>query len=145
MLKPPPIGDQELALLQFMTDRGRPMTVREAAQEWRDPSGKAKARTTILTMMERLREKNLLVREKGQDDATFQYRPAVEKSVLLRGLVQEFVSKALGGSVSPFVAYLADAGPLSSGEIAALRRLVDSFEEEEEGGEFPDAAEEVSD
>jgi len=131
MLKPPPIGDQELALLKFVSDRGTPVTVREAAQEWGEPNGKA--RTTILTMMERLREKSLLLREKSADGSTFQYRPAVEKSDLLRGLVQDFVHKTLGGSVTPFVAYLADAGEFSPAEVAELRRLVDSLDDAPEG------------
>jgi len=131
MLKPPPIGDQELALLKFVSDRGAPVTVREAAQEWGEPNNKA--RTTILTMMERLREKSLLLREKSPDGSTFQYRPAVDKSDLLRGLVQDFVHKTLGGSVTPFVAYLADAGEFSPSEVAELRRLVDSLDDAPEG------------
>ena len=130
MLKPPPIGDQELVLLQYITDRGTPVTVREVTQEWGEQHVPPFARTTILTMMERLRKKNLLIREKGQDASTFQYRPAVERSVLMHGLVQDFVSKALGGSVSPFVAYLTDTRELSRSEIAELRRLVDTLEED---------------
>lgn len=129
MLKPPPIGDQELAVLQFVTDYGAPVTVREVTQEWGEQRDPPLARTTILTMMERLRKKSLLVRAKSPDGATFQYSPALEKSVLMHGLVQDFVDKALGGSVSPFVAYLADTKDLSRTEIDELRRLVDNLAE----------------
>jgi predicted transcriptional regulator len=132
MLKPPPIGDQELAVLQFVTDHGTPVTVREVTQEWGEQRDPPLARTTILTMMERLRKKNFLVRAKSPDGSTFQYSPSLEKSVLMRGLVQDFVDKTLGGSVSPFVAYLADAKDLSHTEIEELRRLVDNLVENAE-------------
>jgi predicted transcriptional regulator len=130
MMKPPPIGDQELAVLQFVTDHGTPVTVREVTQEWGERRDPPLARTTILTMMERLRKKNLLVRAKSPDGSTFQYSPSLEKSVLMRGLVQDFVDKTLGGSVSPFVAYLADARDLSRTEIEELRRLVNNLADE---------------
>ena len=133
MVKPPPIGDQELAVLQFVTDHGTPVTVREVTQEWGEQRDPPLARTTILTMMERLRKKNLLVRAKSPDGSTFQYSPSLEKSVLMRGLVQDFVDKTLGGSVSPFVAYLADAKDLSRTEIEELRRLVNNLAEDIEG------------
>lgn len=127
MLKPPPIGDQELAVLQFVTDHGAPITVREVTNEWGEKRNPPLARTTILTMMERLRKKSLLIRAKSPDGANFQYSPALEKSVLMRGLVQDFVDKTLGGSVSPFVAYLADTKDLTHTEIDELRRLVDNL------------------
>src|SRR4028118_1463995 len=94
MMKPPPIGDQELAVLQFVTDHGTPVTVREVTQEWGERRNPPLARTTILTMMERLRKKNLLVRAKSPDGSTFQYSPSLEKSVLMRGLVQDFVDRS---------------------------------------------------
>jgi predicted transcriptional regulator len=53
----------------------------------------------------------------------------------MQTLVQDFVQKTLGGSVAPFVAYLADVKDLSPAEIADLRRLVEAMErgaEEEE-------------
>jgi predicted transcriptional regulator len=71
-----------------------------------------------------------LVRAKSSDGSTFQYSPSLEKSVLMRGLVQDFVDKTLGGSVSPFVAYLADAKDLSRTEIEELRRLVNNLADE---------------
>lgn len=126
-IKPPQLGEQELEVLRFVTDRGAPVTVREVAQEWGTPRGLA--RTTILTMMERLRKKSFLVREKATDGATFQYAPAVPKTDLMRSLVQDFVQKTLGGSVSPFVAYLADAPDLSDKELADLRLLVEALDQ----------------
>lgn len=126
MMKPPQLGEQELEALRFVTDRA-PVTVRVVAQEWGEPKGLA--RTTILTMMERLRRKNFLVRWKSETEpGAFLYGPVQEKSVLMRSLVQDFVERTLGGSLSPFVAYLADAPGLSDKEQADLRRLITSME-----------------
>ena len=120
MNKPHTLGDQELTLLRFVSDHA-PVTVREAAEQFGASHGLA--RTTILTMMERLRLKNFLTRTKAQ--GAFQYSPVVAKTELMQTLVRDFVEKSLGGSLSPFVAYLSEA-KLSEREAAELRRLLDS-------------------
>ena len=124
MNKPPTLGDQELTLLRYVTDHA-PVTVREVAEQFGEPHGLA--RTTILTMMERLRQKNYLTRLK--DQGAFQYRPVVAKTELMQSLVKDFVEKSLGGSLSPFVAYLSEAR-LSERELADLRRLIQASESE---------------
>ncbi len=121
-MKPPMLGEQELETLRYVADHA-PITVREVAEQYGEPRGLA--RTTILTVMERLRKKGFLNRTKAQ--GSFQYRPVVAKTELLQSLVQDFVEKTLGGSLSPFVAYLADAKGLDGDEIAALRALVDQM------------------
>jgi predicted transcriptional regulator len=113
------VGDQELEVLRYITDHA-PVTVREVAEDFGEKHGLA--RTTILTMMERLRKKGHLVRRKP--GSSFEYLPAVSKQDLMRGLVQEFVEKTLGGSLTPFVAYLTDKSGLSDAEFSDLTRLV---------------------
>lgn len=105
-----------------------PATVREVTAEFAQSHGYA--RTTVLTMMERLREKGYLTRRKI--GGVHHYSPSKPKSDLLHGLVRDFVQKALGGSVSPFVAYLGKEATLSKEEIAALKRLVQEQEAEPE-------------
>ena len=119
MNKPASLGDQELTLLRYVTDNA-PATVREVADKFGETHGLA--RTTILTMMERLRKKGYLVRVK--DGGSFQYQPVVAKTELMQNLVHDFVQKSLGGSLSPFVAYLTEAKGLSEREMADLRALV---------------------
>ena len=123
--KPVSLGDQELTLLRYVTDHA-PVTVREAAAKFGEPHGLA--RTTILTMMERLRSKGYLTR--GKDAGAFEYVPVVAKKELMQGLVHDFVEKSLGGSLSPFVAYLTEAQGLSERELADLRRLLDTKDAE---------------
>lgn len=122
MNKPHTLGDQELTLLRYVSDHA-PVTVREAAEQFGEPHGLA--RTTILTMMERLRSKNFLTRAK--DQGAFQYSPVVAKTELMQTLVRDFVEKSLGGSLSPFVAYLSQA-KLSEREAAELRQMLDNSE-----------------
>ena len=122
------LGDQELEVLQFIAGRA-PVSVREVADEWGTPRGRA--RTTVLTMMERLRKKGFLLRDGAEtgDSGAYRYRPAVAPTAVLNQLVRDFVQKTLGGSVTPFVAYLADTPDgLTKTEVDELKRLVADME-----------------
>ena len=117
----PPLGELQLEILRFISDHG-PLTVGEVAARFGEPRGLA--RTTVLTVMERLREKGYVSRRK--EGGVFRYAPCAEKAELLRGLVREFVETTLAGSVSPFFAYLAQEKELSGEEILALRQLLEA-------------------
>lgn len=120
------LGEQETELLRFVAEQEAALTVREAVASWGEPRGLA--RTTVLTMLERLREKGHLMREKTSD-GNWAYLPVLPKAELLSGLVQSFVERTLGGSVSPFVSYLAEGGAsLTADERAKLRALLETLE-----------------
>ncbi|MDA1053399.1 MAG: BlaI/MecI/CopY family transcriptional regulator [Planctomycetota bacterium] len=112
------IGQEELAVFRFI-QQTHPVTVRQVADHF---AGAGKARTTILTMMERLRTKGLLSRD--ETSGANRYSPAVEPGELMQSLVGDFVTKILGGSVSPFVAYMTEAGEISDEELAELKQAV---------------------
>jgi predicted transcriptional regulator len=114
-----PLGELQLEIMRFLSAQG-PLTVGEVAARFGEPRGLA--RTTVLTVMERLREKGYLTRTKVE--GVFRYAPYARKPELLRDLVHEFVEKALEGSVSPFFAYLAEVKELSDEEVAMLRQLL---------------------
>ena len=122
-MEQPPLGDLELEVLRFVADHA-PVSVGAAARQFGAPRGLA--RTTILTIMERLRKKGYLARSKHERPA--RYSPCVPQNEVERGLVREFVEKTLAGSLSPFVAYLADAQDVTDAELVQLRRLVDELE-----------------
>jgi predicted transcriptional regulator len=113
------IGEQELALLRHIADRGS-VTVGEAADQF--GASRDLARSTVLTMMERLRLKGHLGRRLV--DGVYRYRARASSADLLKGAVQRFVERNLEGSVSPFLAYLSDAGRLSDEELKELWDLV---------------------
>ena len=113
------IGDQELALLRFVSEEG-PSSVAHAVAGFGQPRGLA--RSTVLTMMERLRKKGYLTRR--QVAGIYQYAPRTAPGQAIRQAVQVFVERTLGGSVVPFVAYLTERESLSDEEIAELESLV---------------------
>src|SRR5688572_25067685 len=114
-----PIGEQELALLRHIADRGV-LTVGEAAEEFGATRGLA--RSTVLTMMERLRRKGYLARRVA--DGVYRYRARTSSAQLLKEAVQRFVERNLDGSVTPFIAYLSEAGRMSEAEVQELEQLV---------------------
>lgn len=118
----PNMGKEELAVFQFI-QKHSPITVREVADHFAD-SGKA--RTTILTVMERLREKGLLEREKVS--GAYRYQPAVDASLVMKSLVGDFVQRVLGGSLSPFMAYMSEANELTAEELTQLKEIVRELE-----------------
>jgi predicted transcriptional regulator len=122
-----PLGQVQLEVLQYICDH-HPVRVNDVATHFAETSGKA--RTTILTVMEKLREKGYLRRRKR--NGTYHYAPRYAKADLMMGIVQRFVEESLGGSVSPFIAYLAESGKLSESEVARLRRLARELEAREE-------------
>jgi predicted transcriptional regulator len=118
-----------LEVLRFVSDRA-PVSVGEVAEQWGEPLGLT--RSTVQVMMERLREKGYLTRRMEPGRKGFAYRPRLPENEVLRTLVAQFVERTLGGSLTPFVAYLSDAEGLSSQEVAALRRVIDELEERQE-------------
>jgi predicted transcriptional regulator len=114
------LGDQELALLRYVADTGA-ASVGELAERFGEPRGLA--RSTVLTMMERLRRKGHLGRR--MVNGVYRYKASASSTEVLRGLVRRFVERTLGGSVSPLVAYLDDSAALSDEELRALREVVD--------------------
>ena len=113
------IGEQELTLLRHIADRGG-LTVGEAAEEF--GASRGLARSTVLTMMERLRRKGHLSRRMA--DGVYRYRARVTSADLLKDAVQRFVERNLDGSVSPFLAYLSESDELSADEVRQLERIV---------------------
>ncbi len=114
-----PVGEQELAVLRYVAEHG-PATVGEVAERFGEPQGLA--RSTILTVMERLRLKGYLTR--GKVEGVFQYASPVPAEELLRDVVGDFVQRTLSGSLSPFAAYLSEAEDVSDAELEQLQDVV---------------------
>lgn len=115
----PSIGEQELALLRHIADRGT-VSVGEAADGFGAERGLA--RSTVLTMMERLRRKGHL--DRRAVEGLYRYRARTSSADLLKGAVQRFVERSLEGSVSPFLAYLSETDELTGRERRELEKIV---------------------
>lgn len=123
----PSLGEQELQIWRFIAEHA-PVPARDVAAEFAEQRGLA--RTTVLTVIERLRKKGYLSRRRR--DGVFHYSPRVPPTEVVQNLVRHFVEKTLAGSVSPLVAYLGKSHPISGEELAELQRLVDDLKAQRE-------------
>lgn len=121
------IGGAELEVLKYVLDHA-PVAGRLVADHFADHA--ALARTTILTVLDRLRDKGFLRRDKVA--GVYLYAAMMSKAELMRTLVGEFVDKTLGGSVSPFFAYLLEEAKISDWELAELKRVVRTLDHQRE-------------
>lgn len=119
MSKALPTGSQELAVLRFVAEHG-PVAVGRVAEAFASEHGLA--RSTVLTVMERLRAKGNLKRRRV--DGVYLYSSALDREGVLSGAVAQFVERSLQGSVSPLAAYLTERGHVSADELRELRRAV---------------------
>lgn len=121
------LGDQELALLRYVSSQ-KPATAGEINAGFGEPNGLA--RSTIETVLERLRKKGFLKRSRA--DGVFRYEATTAPQELMGGLVEQFVEKTLAGSLVPFVTYFSKQNRLSDDELAELERLVRKLESAKE-------------
>ena len=123
-------GSTEIEILRYIGEH-HPISVGEVAEHVAQTTGQA--RTTILTIMERLRQKGQLTRKRI--GGVYRYSPKIPTHDLLRGLVRDFVGTTLGGSVSPFVAFLSEGGPIPEDDLATLKRVIHDMETRRHGGQ----------
>jgi predicted transcriptional regulator len=119
----PRLGQVEWEILRFVSEH-HPVTVREVADHM--AASRGQARTTVLTVMERLRAKGFLVRRKQA--GVYQYSPKKTLPELTHSLVHNFVENMLNGKLSPFFAYLSRSHQISDEQLDELRRLVQDLE-----------------
>jgi predicted transcriptional regulator len=126
-MKPAPnLGDQEMQILTYVSLHS-PITVRDVAAHFEKE--KNLARTTILTVIERLRKKGYLSRAK--ENGIFQYSVKVEQEKVLKQKVSDFIEKTLGGSVNPLFNYFLDSSKLSDDELRQLKKIAEKIERAE--------------
>ena len=128
--RPEPLGQVQLEVLRYVA-KHHPITVSQVADHFAASAGKA--RTTILTVMEKLREKRYLTRKKR--NGTFHYSPRLSVNELMLSVVGRFVDESLGGSVSPFISYLSETKGLTDAELAQLKDLVRKLDPDDHKGE----------
>lgn len=115
------LGRAESEVLRYIAEH-YPISVRDVAEQF----GEVR-KTTILNVMERLREKGFLTRV--QTEGIYQYSPTQSQASVMRGLVSDFVDSMLGGSLEPFAAYLAEKEKVSESELAHLKAIITKLEE----------------
>lgn len=121
------LGDQELSLLRFI-EANAPISAGEVYLKFGTTNGLA--RSTVETVMERLRKKGFL--DRAMEQGAFRYRTTVASQELMSGLVEQFVQNTLAGSLVPFVTYFSRQNRLSESELAQLESLVAKLQSEDE-------------
>ena len=124
MRKKNSIGRSESEVLRYIAEQGG-ATVTQVGDYL--AATKGQTRNTALNMMERLRQKGFLRREKVA--GVFRYSPSEAKGTLFEGFVADFVDGVLGGSVTPLVAYLGGRAEVDDDQLEQLRELVRSLDE----------------
>ena len=117
------VGQAELRVLKYIAEN-HPISARDVAAFFLRTTGEA--RTTVLTMMERLRRKGYLTRKK--EEGRWRYAPKVGTADLMKSLVGDFVERTLHDSLSPFMAYLVHDATVSDQELAELKQTVQLLE-----------------
>lgn len=119
MLTPLPSASQELRFLRFVASNG-PIAAGRVAEDLGGELGVS--RSTVLTVLERLRRKGHLRRRRV--DGVYLYASTVPHDRLMRAAVGQFVERSLGGSVLPLAAWLSERAEVSEEELAELKSIV---------------------
>lgn len=118
----------ELEVLKVVWDRQGPTTVREVLEALDRSGGPARAYTTVMSLMNVMTDKGLLLRE--AQGRAFAYRASVPRDQTLRSVVGETLQRAFSGSASLLVAHLLDQSRPSVEELDQIRALLDDHERE---------------
>ena len=111
--------DGELEILKVLWEQG-PSTVREVLGELNKT--RARAYTSVMTMMNLMVDKHLLQRE--PQGRAFLYRPASAQRAVLSEIVEDLVGKAFDGSASSLVVALLDKSKLSPDEADKIKEAI---------------------
>jgi predicted transcriptional regulator len=117
--------DAELGILRVLWERG-PSTVREVHEALQDGTGY----TTVLKLMQIMTEKGLVVRDESQRAHVYSAQATQQKTQ--RQLVTDLVDRAFGGSPAQLAMQALSSKKTSPEELAELRRLLDTLEQEGE-------------
>lgn len=115
-----PSASQELQFLRFIARNG-PIPASRVAEALGTELGVS--RSTVLTVLERLRRKGHLRRRRV--DGVYVYASKLPHDRLMRATVDQFVERTLGGSVVPFAAWLSERLEVTEEELTELRRTVE--------------------
>ena len=83
---------------------------------------------TIKTLLNRLLNKGAI--EAQKDGRRYLYSPRLRREDWVMGESESLLARLFGGRVAPLVAHFSQHRKLSAADVAELRRLVDTLDEE---------------
>lgn len=115
------LGDLEAAIMESLWERPVPATIREVTEHL--STQRVLAFNTVMTVMNRLVDKGLLVRTKAGRQHL--YRPALDREAFLADVAHE-ISRGLVGDMSEFAVaqFAAAVAEVDPAKLDELERLV---------------------
>jgi predicted transcriptional regulator len=118
---PPNIPDAELAVLQFLWERG-PAPVRQLADALY-PGGGPSEYATAHRLLERLEAKGYVAR--GKEGGVYVFRAARDRDAVLGEQLEALAERLCGGSLQPVLSTLLKNKRLTAEELRELLALVE--------------------
>ena len=117
------ISAAESRVMEAVWGKG-PLAADEIVAEVGAPQGWGEA--TVKTLINRLLKKKALVSERSEGRT--RYRALVTRADYVQGESQGLLDRLFGGELAPLVAHYAKHRNLSAGEVARLKRLIESLD-----------------
>lgn len=124
------VGDGELEVLKLLWDRG-PSTVREMLPIL-ESRGREWAYTTVLTMLDRLREKGVVEAEKVGNANRFS--PVMSREQIVHDELADLIDRYCEGGMAPLVLALVESSRFTPEEIDEFRAMLDRLEQDSQRG-----------
>ena len=120
----PAMSDAEREVLKVLWDHGQ-KTVREVLELLAD-GGQQWARTTVITLLQRLEKKGYIVSDKSR--YAYAYRATVSREEVMHARMRELAGELCDGKPLPLVLAFTERHRFTAAEIARFRQMIDKAE-----------------
>jgi len=118
------MSEAEREVLKVLWDHG-PLAVRNVLARLTD-QGQEWARSTVITLLQRLEKKGYVASDKSQ--FAFVFRPLVSREDVMRARMNDLAGELCDGDALPLVLAFAERHRFSPEELARFRRMIDELE-----------------
>jgi BlaI family penicillinase repressor len=119
-----PMSDAERDVLRVLWDHG-PQPVREVLRLIAD-QGQEWARTTVITLLQRLEKKGYVDSDRSQN--AFVFRPIVSRQEEMHARMVDLAGELCEGDAMPLVLAFAERHKFSADEIERFRKMIDDLQ-----------------
>jgi BlaI family transcriptional regulator, penicillinase repressor len=120
----PVMSDAEREVLKILWDHGS-LAVRDVVSRLAD-AGQAWARSTVITLLQRLEKKGYVTSDKSQ--FAFVFRALVSREDVMRSRMNDLAGELCDGEALPLVLAFAERHQFSPAELARFRQMIDVLE-----------------
>ena len=122
-MKPPEPSNLEMQVLSLLWEHG-PLSARAVLEKI--PDGKARAYTTVLSVLQVMEKKGLVKHE--EEGNRHVYTPRVQKEKVIQPLLSRLIRTLFRGSPSAAMQHLLVASEVSPADVAEMRQMLDRYE-----------------